>query len=87
MIPRTPDFFDSEVMALIEDLGLVQIGSPEYREHLAMLAVQGVATFEHECELDVQRDLHYICKGLRPRNYYFRRKQDELFAGVQGKLF
>ena len=31
--------FDSEVMALVEDLGLVEIGSLEYREFLAALSV------------------------------------------------
>ena len=31
--------FDSEVMQLIDDLGLVRIGSPEYREFLAILAI------------------------------------------------
>ena len=30
------DCFDSEVIQLISDLGLVQIGSPEYREWLAI---------------------------------------------------
>lgn len=83
----SPSDFDSEVIQLIEDLELVQIGSPEYREHLAVLAVQGVATFEHERELDVQRDLHYILKGLNPRFHAFRKSQDELFACRQGKLF
>lgn len=87
MIPKIPECFDSEVMQLIEDLGLVLIGSPEYREYLAMLAVQGVATFEHERQLDVQRDLHYIMKGLNPRYHAFRKSQDELFSCRQGKLF
>lgn len=35
----TEDSFDSEVMQLIDDLGLVRIGSLEYREFLAILAV------------------------------------------------
>ena len=87
MIRKTLESFDSEVIQLIEDLELVQIGSPEFLEHLAMLAVQGVGTFEHQKELDRLSDMHYIIKGLNPRFHDFRKSQDLLFAGVQGKLF
>ena len=66
MIHKTPESFDSEVIQLIEDLDLVQIGSPEFREHLAMLAEQGCGTFEYQMELDRLSYMRHIIKGLNP---------------------
>lgn len=77
-VHMTPECYDSEVMSLIQDLGLVQIGSEEYRRHLAALVESHYSRYWF-CErywLRVHEDqakLTKLCSEMYKRNRKYSR--------------
>ena len=79
------DSFDSEVMQLISDLELVQIGSPEYREWLAILAASEFTNYWF-CERwlaarhDKEKERNRLMRELFKRNKPYSRYVHESFS-------
>lgn len=74
----TPECYDSEVMSLIQDLGLVRIGSPEYRSFLAALVTSRYTNYWF-CErvnnlaVENERKRKILMRVLYKRNRKFSR--------------
>ena len=79
MILKTLDGLDSEVISLIQDLGLVQVGSEEFCKHIVALTnsryskywfCERVLDHQRAKELDRSRLLSEICKRNRKYSRY-----------------
>ena len=82
--------FDSEVMQLVQDLGLVLTGSEEHLRFLAAMSVSRYANY-HFCEryrdhlVEVRKINNWRSNGLH-RPYLKSSHHDELCAHNQFKL-
>lgn len=85
MILKTLDGLDSEVIQLIEDLGLVQIGSPEFAQHIVALSnsryskywfCERVLDQHRQREIDKQRKLDLIYQRNRKYSRFALRGLD-----------
>lgn len=92
MILKTLDSLDSEVIQLIEDLGLVQIGSPAFAAHIVALTnsryshywfCERVLDLQRQKELDKQRFLSELFKRNRK---YSRYKPNDLLSSSCARL-